>query len=88
HTDHAREALASTTQHTIATPLDPTVLSSLTLPTLIVWGEHDRVLRPYYGATFQTRIAGSRLELIAESGHVPHVEQPEATARLINDFLE
>ena len=88
HTDHAREALASTTQHTIARSLDPTVLSSISLPTMILWGDQDRVLRPFYGATFQTRIAGSRLELVADAGHVPHVEQPEATARLINDFLQ
>jgi pimeloyl-ACP methyl ester carboxylesterase len=56
-------------------------------PTLIVWGQSDRVVPVAYGAEWQRRIPGSRLVVREDAGHMPHVEQPEALAELTIAFL-
>mgnify|MGYP000032390622 CR=1 FL=1 len=57
-------------------------------PTLILWGEHDRLIPRHVAESLQAAIAGSRLEWIPDSGHAPPEEQPEETARRIAGFLE
>jgi pimeloyl-ACP methyl ester carboxylesterase len=56
-------------------------------PTLIVWGEQDRVIPSAYAGDFQGRISNSRVELIGGAGHLPHLEQPEIVANLVRSFL-
>ena len=56
-------------------------------PTLLVWGKEDRLVPPVYAEEFARRIAGARVEIVDQAGHAPHLEQPEAVARLIRDFL-
>ena len=63
-------------------------LHRVAAPTLIVWGQSDRVVPPAYGAEWQRRIPGSRLVIRQDSGHLPHVEQPEALGELIASFLD
>jgi pimeloyl-ACP methyl ester carboxylesterase len=56
-------------------------------PTLLVWGAQDRLVHPDYGSDFAGLIAGARLELVDDAGHLPQLEQPERTIGLITDFL-
>jgi pimeloyl-ACP methyl ester carboxylesterase len=56
-------------------------------PTLLVWGKEDRIVPLVYAEEFARRIPAARVETIEQSGHAPHLEQPEAVARLIRDFL-
>jgi len=63
-------------------------LQSLRCPTLIIWGQNDRLIPPMYGATFQSLIPGSRFITLAGTGHMPMFEQPEAWARHISDFFQ
>jgi pimeloyl-ACP methyl ester carboxylesterase len=56
-------------------------------PTLIVWGQADGVIAAAYAEEFKQRIATARVEMIDGAGHLPHVEQPETTARLVSEFL-
>lgn len=56
-------------------------------PTLIVWGESDGIASPRYADDFASRIPGSRVERIGAAGHLPQVEQPEATLAVVNTFL-
>src|SRR5579883_115283 len=63
-------------------------LQSLRCPTLIIWGQNDRLIPPMYGATFQTLIPGPRFITLAGTGHMPMFEQPEAWARHISDFFQ
>jgi len=56
-------------------------------PTLILWGESDDVLGTGDAERFRGAIAHSKLVWIQNSGHVPHLEQPEATAKEILAFL-
>jgi pimeloyl-ACP methyl ester carboxylesterase len=56
-------------------------------PTLVVWGRQDGVIAPAYADEFARRIRGARVELIDRAGHLPHLEQSEAVARLVREFL-
>jgi pimeloyl-ACP methyl ester carboxylesterase len=63
-------------------------LHRITVPTLLLWGAHDRFVRPSYGQAYAQRIPGARLELIDDAGHVPHVEQPAAFVRHVLAFAD
>jgi len=56
-------------------------------PTLIVWGEADRIAAPAYAREFAKRIAGAEVELVDKAGHLPHLEHPEAVAKTVLEFL-
>ncbi len=56
-------------------------------PTLIVWGEADRIAAPVYAEEFAKRIAGAKIELIGKAGHLPHLERPEAVTKAVSEFL-
>jgi pimeloyl-ACP methyl ester carboxylesterase len=56
-------------------------------PTLIVWGEKDILVSPEYGKAYRDGIKDARLVTIKNAAHVPPLEQPEETARVIVDFL-
>ena len=62
-------------------------IASLTCPTLILWGEQDRILGTQDAQRFERAIAGSQLRWIPQCGHVPHLEQPQVVAQAIGDFL-
>ncbi|MGH6674172.1 MAG: alpha/beta fold hydrolase [Xanthobacteraceae bacterium] len=55
-------------------------------PTLIVWGEADRIAAPVYAQDFVERIAGAQVKVIAQAGHLPHLEQSEIAANAILAF--
>jgi pimeloyl-ACP methyl ester carboxylesterase len=59
----------------------------VTAPTLLVWGEDDRLVPRAYAKDFAGRLADTRLEVVAGAGHAPHLEQPEATARAVQAFF-
>ena len=57
------------------------------LPTLIVWGEDDRIIPSGHGSAAAEHIAGCRFELIPGAGHYPHEDSPELFARVLADFV-
>jgi pimeloyl-ACP methyl ester carboxylesterase len=61
-------------------------LARITAPTLLCWGRHDRLAPPPCADAWVKEIAGARLITFEESGHVPHLEEPEAVAAAITDF--
>lgn len=63
-------------------------LNEIRQPTLIIWGEEDRIFPPSVGQTLSQTIAGSRLTLIRRAGHIPQWEQPEVVNHTIRAFLE
>jgi|SRR5262245_4300361 len=56
-------------------------------PTLLVWGDGDQLVPRAYADEFGRRLPQARLETVKDAGHAPHMEQPEATARLVQAFL-
>jgi pimeloyl-ACP methyl ester carboxylesterase len=63
-------------------------LHRIHIPTLVLWGEADRVVKPDYGRAFAAAIPGARFAGIENAGHFPHLEQPDAFARRVLDFVE
>ena len=57
-------------------------------PTLVVWGKEDSFVPPVYADEFTRRIAGARLHTVEGTSHAPHLEQPDAVARVIRDFAK
>jgi pimeloyl-ACP methyl ester carboxylesterase len=57
-------------------------------PTLLVWGEEDRLVPRVYAEEFARRLPRTRLELVKKAGHAPHLEQPESAARVVQEFLK
>ena len=62
-------------------------LHRISVPTLIVWGEDDKLVPVAYAHEFGKRIRGSRVELISNCGHIPQVEQMQATLDIVSKFL-
>ncbi|HEX3484433.1 MAG TPA: alpha/beta hydrolase [Micropepsaceae bacterium] len=63
-------------------------LHRIHVPTLVLWGEADRVVTPDYGRAYAAAIEGARFATIPNAGHFPHLEQPEMFARRILEFVE
>jgi pimeloyl-ACP methyl ester carboxylesterase len=52
-------------------------LSALEIPTLVVWGDRDRVFPESQAREAVSRLREGSLALIPECGHMPHVEHPD-----------
>lgn len=57
------------------------------VPTLILWGEGDRVVPPANGVRLNKAIPHSTLITIPKCGHIPHEERPDAVRKPLADFL-
>jgi len=64
------------------------LLNGVTVPTLIVWGSHDRVLHVSGAKILEAVIPNARAEVLDAVGHLPMIEKPEETAGLYLSFLE
>lgn len=57
------------------------------LPTLLLWGDSDKLIPPAYGEAFQQAIPGSRLVHFDSSGHMIMLEEPEGFVATVSNFL-
>ncbi len=87
YSENGVRALANITRNAIARDPIDWLLPEIAVPTLIVWGENDRILSFRHAETFAALIDGSRLVAVQECGHMPHVEQQTATADAITAFV-
>jgi len=55
-------------------------------PTLLLWGDTDREVPLADGQRLHEAIAGSRLIVFRECGHLPHEEYPEAFVKVVLEF--
>jgi len=63
-------------------------LAAIAAPTLVIWGDADRIADPGYGRAYAAAIPGARFELLTETGHLPQLETPEQLLRAVWDFAE
>jgi len=61
-------------------------LPGLKLPTLVLWGESDRIIPPTYGRQFADLIPAARFALVPRAGHFPQIEQPDTVVAHIRSF--
>ncbi len=57
------------------------------MPTLLIWGDHDRMFPKEHALAYQRSIPAAKLLIVPECGHVPHIEKPDAFAAALEDFL-
>jgi len=63
-------------------------LGGVVVPSLVVWGESDRIADPEYGRAFAQAIPGAEFELLGETGHMPQLETPEKLLAAIMSFAD
>ena len=66
-----------------STPL----LATIDVPTLVVVGDEDTLTPAKEVRAMQERISGSRLEVIAQAGHLTNLERPAAFNHVLTEFL-
>jgi len=63
------------------------LIAGIAQPTLIFWGERDRLVNPRNADRFHHEIMGSQLIVFPGLGHVPQEEDPAATMTAAMNFL-
>jgi len=83
---HRHEHMWQGWEHGPAADGIPEDLSAVKAPTMVVHGDCDRVIHPSVGAALADQLPDAHLVALEGVGHVPQVEIPNRTARLLNDF--
>jgi pimeloyl-ACP methyl ester carboxylesterase len=60
-------------------------LAGLMMPCKVIWGRQDRIIPVAHSANLPGNVA---LHLMADTGHLPHLEQPAMVARLIAELVK
>jgi pimeloyl-ACP methyl ester carboxylesterase len=81
-----RKALAKRFVDTKAGQLADRV-AELMQPTLVMWGEQDRLIPISVGQRFHSELKNSQFITFSDLGHVPHEEDPQITAKAVEHFL-
>ena len=58
------------------------------VPFLLIWGEHDTVIPVRHGREVHKLVKGSRLEVMPDAGHFPHLDDPDRFLEILEDFVE
>jgi pimeloyl-ACP methyl ester carboxylesterase len=61
-------------------------LHRIDIPTTLIWGDRDGIVSRAYGEGWQREIPGATMQTIANAGHYPHWEQPDAFAASVAAF--
>ena len=90
-TDHMRNNDGYTIERTVAGFAQPQFeddkLKSIHAPTLVVWGREDKLIPVARAEKFRDGIAGAKLAVIEQCGHLPQLEKPDEFNRAVLDFL-
>ncbi len=62
-------------------------LSSIHVPTLVICGDHDES-NPSLSRTMHEKIAGSKLVIVPQEGHMAFVDQPNFYIKSVTEFLK
>ena len=62
-------------------------LDKVHTPTLIIWGRDDMLIPMSMGERFNKGIAGSKMAIIEDTGHIPMVGKPEQFDKEVTAFL-
>jgi pimeloyl-ACP methyl ester carboxylesterase len=63
-------------------------LAKIAIPTLVLWGESDRIVDREYSQTFAASIPGAKFLSLSDTGHVPQIETPELLMETIWNYLK
>lgn len=62
-------------------------LHRIDVPTLLIWGDHDRMFPKEHALSYQALIPGAKVAIIPKCGHVPQIEHPDLFVAEIATFL-
>jgi pimeloyl-ACP methyl ester carboxylesterase len=62
-------------------------LGSVQAASLVIHGEQDALVPKVYAKEFADRLSGAKLQLIAQAGHFPMIEQQDAFMSSVSAFL-
>jgi pimeloyl-ACP methyl ester carboxylesterase len=65
-----------------------TRIDEITHPTLVIWGEEDRVFPIAVGEELHQTIKGSRFTRIPKAGHIPQWERPDLVNQELITFIQ
>ncbi len=65
----------------------PPLLRGCDVPTLLVWGDDDKIVPRSAGELYARLLRTARLEVVADCGHLVELEQPDKLAALVEAFL-
>ena len=71
----------------IGRPDSTPMLAGIDVPTLVIGGDEDAITPPKMMRALHRAIPGSRLEVIAQAGHLSNVERPAAFNTVVSEFL-
>jgi pimeloyl-ACP methyl ester carboxylesterase len=83
HGEDTRAAIGKMVPTLDFADLDTSVLTTLDVPSLVLWGAKDRWIPPAHAAEFAQRIPGAQAVMYAGLGHIPMEEDP---ARVLDDL--
>ena len=66
---------------------DPAPIKTISIPTLIIWGDQDQLINVSNAYLFNKDIKGSKLVVLKNVGHAPMEETPTKVATAIRAFL-
>jgi len=71
-------------------PAKPTaeLLSAISTPSLVLWGENDLLIEPAAAQKFAAAIPGAKLITYPKVGHLPQIEIPQRSAADVAAFLK
>jgi pimeloyl-ACP methyl ester carboxylesterase len=58
------------------------------LPFLLAWGERDPIIPVSHARATHEQVRGSRLEVFADSGHFPQLDEPQRFLDVLVDFID
>ena len=84
-----RHALLETAKQIIPPRIDEITsrYKTIRVPTLILFGDHDRIVNPIVGDKLHAVMPHSKLHVLNQCGHIPQEEKPAETVALILEFL-
>lgn len=62
-------------------------LAQLSQPSLVIWGEYDKIVPLEIGIALTKALPNARLAVIEQAGHIPMWERAEEFNRIVSDFL-
>ncbi|MBK9207939.1 MAG: alpha/beta hydrolase [Anaerolineales bacterium] len=62
-------------------------VSEITMPALVITGDDDRIVPTEQSLRLAQELPNATLNVIAQSGHLPHEESPLEFMQAVTDFL-
>ena len=61
---------------------------SITCPTMVIWGDNDRIIHPSAKELWADAVPHARIEIVPNAGHSTMVEKPDDVAVLVEELVE